>query len=100
MESLSKNIRSLDMWSRIMRANTFFQNKGLLQIEINLNDAIKKEDLPKIKLLQITVLIKYEVTKPTAGLKFHIVECDGRKKICIYNENKVYTEIIIPTKSY
>lgn len=89
MEGLTKDIRSLDMWSRIMRANTGYQNKGLLRIELSLNDTIPKEDLQKIKLLQITILIKYEVTRPTAGLKFHVVESEEVKKTCIYNENKV-----------
>lgn len=90
MEGLTKDIRSLDMWSRIMRANTGYQNKGLLQIGLNLNSVIQKEDLPKIKLLQITILIKYEVSRPTAGLKFHVVDCEGGQKTCIYNENKVF----------
>jgi hypothetical protein len=91
MEQLTKDIKSLDSWSRIMRANTIYQNKGLLQIDISLQEIINKEDLPKVKLLELTFLIKYEVTKPAAGLKFHTLEseADQKSRICVYNENKV-----------
>jgi len=89
MEQLTKDIRSLDMWSRVMKANSSFQNRGLLQIELGLQEIIEKESLPKIKLIQFALMIKYEVIKPIAGLRFHTFESEGKQKIWISNDNKV-----------
>jgi len=94
MEQLTKDIRSLDMWSRIIKANNAYQNKGLLRLEMDLQEIIQKENFPKIKLIQFTILMKYEVIKPIAGLKFHTFESEGKQKICIFNENKVQSKFL------
>jgi len=95
MEQLTKDIRSLDMWSRVMKANSSFQNRGLLQIELGLQEIIEKESLPKIKLIQFALMIKYEVIKPIAGLRFHTFESEGKQKIWVSNDNKVPIDFII-----
>ncbi len=89
MEQLTNNMRSLDMWSRVMKTNAGFQSKGLLEMNFGLPESIEKAEIPKIKIIEITVLIKYEVSKPAAGFKFHQFESEGKQRTCVYNDNKV-----------
>jgi len=90
MEQLTNGMRSLDMWSRVMRANATFQNRGLLEMNVQLPESIEKADIPKIKMIVLTLLVKYEVSKPAAGFKFHQIETEGKERTCVYNENKVF----------
>jgi len=83
-------MRSLDMWSRVMRTNAGFQNRGLLEMNFELPESIEKAEIPKIKIIELTLLVKYEVSKPAAGFKFHQFESEGKQRTCVYNENKVF----------
>lgn len=95
MENLTNNIRSLDVWSRILRLNNQYQNRGLLQVELIPKTSILTFSSNRIKSVIYTITIKYEIQSPVVGFRFKKVHIsDNCQKIIVVNDNKVFFEYI------